>query len=83
MQPEPQATMAPRSRSSSTPSPALVPFEESGSGEPSGDEETLEEEDLEDDAGSGLPSEASGADDASGKSMLFHFISHNAWFKHC
>uniref|UniRef100_H3CZX9 Agrin n=1 Tax=Tetraodon nigroviridis TaxID=99883 RepID=H3CZX9_TETNG len=50
---------------SSTPSPALVPFEESGSGEPSGDEETLEEEDLEDDAGSGLPSEASGADDAS------------------
>lgn len=59
-----------------------MPFEESGSGEPSGDEETPEEEDLEDDAGSGLPSEASGADDASGKSMLFHFISHNAWFKH-
>lgn len=82
MQPEPQATTASPSHSSPAPSPALVPFEESGSGEPSGDEETPEEEDLDDDAGSGLPSEASGADDASGKSMLFHFISHNAWFKH-
>lgn len=56
-------------------------YEDSGSGEPSGDEETLEEEDPEDDTGSGLPAEASGADDASGKSMLFHYISHNAWFQ--
>lgn len=82
MQPEPQATTASPSHSSPAPSPALVPFEESGSGEPSGDEETAEEEDLEDDTGSGLPPEASGADDASGKLMLFHFISHNSFFKH-
>lgn len=82
MQPEPQATTASPSHSSPAPSPALESFEESGSGEPSGDDVTEEEEELEDDAGSGLPSEASGADDASGKSMLFHFISHNAWKKH-
>lgn len=79
MQPEPQATGASPFHSSPAPSPASVSFEESGSGEPSGDEE----EDLEDDAGSGLPSEASGADDASGKFTLFHhFICQNAWFKH-
>lgn len=82
MQPEPQATTASPSRNSPAPSPALASFEESGSGEPSGDELTEEEEELDDDAGSGLPAEASGADDASGKSMLFHFISHNAWFEH-
>lgn len=75
MQPEPQATTASPSHRSPAPSPSLVPFEESGSGEPSGDDQAEEEEELEDEAGSGLPSEASGADDASGKSMLFHFIS--------
>ncbi|XP_029689945.1 agrin isoform X9 [Takifugu rubripes] len=70
MQPEPQATTASPSHSSPAPSPALESFEESGSGEPSGDDVTEEEEELEDDAGSGLPLEASGADDASGFTVL-------------
>lgn len=82
MQPEPQstaaATTASPSHRSPVPSAALASFEGSGSGEPSGDDQTEEEEELEEEAGSGIPSEASGADDPVGKSLLFHFITHNA-----
>lgn len=85
MQPEPQstaaaATTASPSHSSPAPSTASASFEGSGSGEPSGDDQTEEEEELEEEeeAGSGIPMEASGADDPVGKSLLFHFITHNA-----
>lgn len=58
---------------------AAASFEGSGSGEPSGDDQTEEEEELdEDEAGSGIPKESSGADDPVGKSLLFHFITHDA-----
>lgn len=57
-----------------TPSAALASFEGSGSGEPSGDDQTEEEEEPGDEVGSGIPTEASGADDPVGKSLLFHFI---------
>lgn len=33
---------------------------------------------MEEEAGSGIPAEASGADEPVGKSQLFHFITHKA-----
>lgn len=56
----------------------MASFDGSGSGEPSGDDQTEEEEELEDEAGSGIPTEASGAEEPVGKSPLSHFITHNA-----
>lgn len=61
---------------------AAISFEGSGSGEPSGDDqaevEEEEQEEPDEEAGSGIPKESSGADDPIGKSLLFHFITHDA-----
>ncbi|KAM4563522.1 agrin isoform 2-T2 [Odontesthes bonariensis] len=54
------ATTTSSIRSSSTPATS---FEGSGSGEPSGDDQVDEDEGQEEEAGSGTPSEASGADE--------------------
>ena len=91
-QPQPQSTAAavaaaatpisPRGRKIPPPlrdpSAGLNSFEGSGSGDPSGDYQTEEEEELEEEVGSGIPPEASGAEEPVGKSLLFHFITHNA-----
>lgn len=82
---EPQSTAAaatafPR-RNRPTPPITAISFEGSGSGEPSGDDQAEEEEEQEEpdeEAGSGIPKESSGADDPIGKSLLFHFITHDA-----
>lgn len=50
--------------------------EGSGSGEPSGDDQTEEEEEPEGEEGSGVPTEASGTEEPVGKFMLSHFITH-------
>uniref|UniRef100_A0A3Q3CAH8 Agrin n=1 Tax=Haplochromis burtoni TaxID=8153 RepID=A0A3Q3CAH8_HAPBU len=61
-QPSPTAAASTSSRSGPIPSAATVSFEGSGSGDPSGDEATEEES-------SGVPTEASGAEETVGPTM--------------
>ncbi|XP_034029246.1 agrin [Thalassophryne amazonica] len=66
-QPPQPATAATTSFAGSSPSPsAAASFEESGSGDPSGDDQTEEGEEREEEAGSGVPMEASGGDEPIG-----------------
>ncbi|XP_034447566.1 agrin isoform X10 [Hippoglossus hippoglossus] len=67
----PRSTAAPTtsSRSSPPPSAAVSSFEGSGSGEPSGDDQTEEEDEPELEPGSGVPTEASGAEETVGSTL--------------
>ncbi|XP_068186942.1 agrin isoform X2 [Antennarius striatus] len=70
---QPQSTAATPttfpSHSSPVPSAAVASFEGSGSGEPSGDDQTEEEEELGEEAGSGMPTEASGREESVGPTV--------------
>ncbi|XP_017266760.1 agrin isoform X2 [Kryptolebias marmoratus] len=68
LQPTPAASTTSPSRSSPAPTSATAPFEGSGSGEPSGDDQA-DEEDPTVDVGSGIQSEASGADKTVGSAV--------------
>ncbi|XP_028266804.1 agrin isoform X2 [Parambassis ranga] len=61
------STTSSSSRSNPAPSAAATSFDGSGSGEPSGDDQTEEEEESE--VGSGIPTEASGAEEPVGPTV--------------
>ncbi|XP_053280013.1 agrin isoform X2 [Pleuronectes platessa] len=67
IKPPPSTTAS--SRSSPPPSAAVSSFEGSGSGEPSGDDQTEEEDEPELEPGSGVPTEASGAEETVGTTL--------------
>ncbi|XP_045913261.1 agrin isoform X1 [Micropterus dolomieu] len=68
-QPQSTAATTSSSRSSPAPSAAATSFEGSGSGEPSGDDGTEEEDEQEVEGGSGIPTEASGAEEPVGPTV--------------
>ncbi|XP_060930719.1 agrin isoform X2 [Limanda limanda] len=68
IKPPPSTTASSRS-SSPPPSAAVSSFEGSGSGEPSGDDQTEEEDEPELEPGSGVPTEASGAEETVGTTL--------------
>ncbi|XP_038579256.1 agrin isoform X4 [Micropterus salmoides] len=69
IQPQSTAATTSSSRSSPAPSAAATSFEGSGSGEPSGDDATEEEDEQEVEGGSGIPTEASGAEEPVGPTV--------------
>lgn len=76
MQPTPQSTAATPTAPHSSPAPSTstpaASFEGSGSGEPSGDDrDEDEEEEMGEEVGSGIPAEASGAEEPVGKATSF------------
>lgn len=72
----PPHSTTPRLLGHTSPGSSPTAFEDSGSGEPSGDDQVAEEEENGEDGSAGVL-EASGEEPV-GKSKLFHFITHKA-----